>query len=193
MPARVSDAAAGLHLVWSGWQGDVPPGADRLTRASRSSLVSPRPGREEFIARTPGCSRQNIRSLSAERFVGHVRVYPLPDPDGATVDGAATRGGIPRVHAGRLCVASVDDRMSRSRDQASRVRIRNRGAITVHLPRGAIRIVMGIGFAAIRDMGFRSVSCGTKQKTNPLAPQEPPAIPRALVLAIFSQERPRAS
>jgi len=41
----------GFTLVWSGWQGDVPPGADRLT--ARFPTIPGITGmvREEFIAR----------------------------------------------------------------------------------------------------------------------------------------------
>ena len=61
----------GFTLVWSGWQGDVPPGADRLTAhfptiAGVTGMV-----REEFIAEATGLlGDSNIQELSEERFVG---------------------------------------------------------------------------------------------------------------------------
>jgi hypothetical protein len=73
----------GFTVVWSGWQGDVPPGADRLT-----SHVPTIPGitgmvREEFIAEVTGLlGDSNIQELSEERFVGTL-VYPVADPAGA--------------------------------------------------------------------------------------------------------------
>ena len=55
----------GFTVVWSGWQGDVPPGADRLT--ARLPTI---PGmvREEFIAEATGLlGDSNIEELSEER------------------------------------------------------------------------------------------------------------------------------
>ena len=61
----------GFTMVWSGWQGDVPPGADRLT-----AHVPTIPGitgitgmvREEFIAEATGLlGDSNIQELSEER------------------------------------------------------------------------------------------------------------------------------
>jgi hypothetical protein len=44
----------GFTMVWSGWQGDVPPGADRLT--ARLPIIAGITGmvREEFIAEATG-------------------------------------------------------------------------------------------------------------------------------------------
>jgi len=48
----------GFTLVWSGWQGDVPPGADRLT--ARFPIIPGITGmvREEFIAENTGLQAQ---------------------------------------------------------------------------------------------------------------------------------------
>jgi len=75
----------GFTVVWSGWQGDVPPGADRLT--ARFPIIPGITGmvREEFIAENTGLlGDSNIQELSEERFVGTL-VYPIADPDGATL------------------------------------------------------------------------------------------------------------
>src|SRR6266404_5869274 len=75
----------GFTVVWSGWQGDVPPGADRLT--ARFPTIRGITGmvREEFIAEATGLlGDSNIQELSEERFVGTL-VYPVADPDGATL------------------------------------------------------------------------------------------------------------
>jgi hypothetical protein len=55
----------GFTLVWSGWQGDVPPGNDRLT--AQSPIVPGVTGtvREEFIAENTGLlGDTNIEELS---------------------------------------------------------------------------------------------------------------------------------
>jgi quercetin dioxygenase-like cupin family protein len=70
----------GFTLVWSGWQGDVPPGADRLT--ARFPAVPSITGmvREEFIAEATGLlGDSNIHELSEERFVGTLVYRVLRD------------------------------------------------------------------------------------------------------------------
>src|SRR5437868_2089738 len=71
----------GFTVVWSGWQGDVPPGNDRL--AARFPVIPGITGmvREEFIAENTGLlGDTNIEELSEERFVGTL-VYPVADPN----------------------------------------------------------------------------------------------------------------
>ena len=99
----------GFTLVWSGWQGDVPPGADRLT--ARFPTISGITGmvREEFIAESTGLlGDTNIQELSEEHFVGTL-VYPVADPAGATL---TVRGheADPRVTPPGLAWRLVDDR-----------------------------------------------------------------------------------
>jgi hypothetical protein len=99
----------GFTVVWSGWQGDVPPGADRL-----AAHVPTIPGitgmvREEFIAEATGLlGDSNIQELSEERFVGTL-VYPVADPDGATLT-VRQREADPRVTPAGLAWRLVDDR-----------------------------------------------------------------------------------
>ena len=81
----------GFTLVWSGWQGDVPPGNDRLT--ARFPIIPGVTGavREEFIAENTGLlGDTNIQELSEERFVGTL-VYPVADPSGATLTCGSAR------------------------------------------------------------------------------------------------------
>src|SRR5215472_5944903 len=75
----------GFTLVWSGWQGDVPPGADRLTASFPTITGMTGMVREEFIAEATGLlGDSNIQELSEDRFVGTL-VYPVADPAGATL------------------------------------------------------------------------------------------------------------
>jgi hypothetical protein len=86
----------GFTLVWSGWQGDVPPGADRLTAQFPTIPGITGMVREEFIAEATGLlGDSNIQELSEERFVGTL-VYPVADPEGATLT-VRQREGDPRV------------------------------------------------------------------------------------------------
>ena len=99
----------GFTLVWSGWQGDVQPGGDRLT--ARLPVISGITGmvREEFIAESTGLlGDNNIQELSEERFVGTL-IYPVADPTGATLT-VRQREADPRVAPPGLAWRLIDDR-----------------------------------------------------------------------------------
>ena len=86
----------GFTLVWSGWQGDVPAGNDRLT--ARFPIIDGVTGmvREEFIAEATGLlGDTNIQEVSEDRFIGTL-VYPVADPAGATLT-VREREADPRV------------------------------------------------------------------------------------------------
>jgi len=173
----------GFTLVWSGWQSDVPPGADRLT--ARFPIIPGITGmvREEFIAENTGLlGDSNIQELSEERFVGSL-VYSVADPDGATLT-VRQREGDPRVTPAGLAWRLVDDRhveITRASEPGF-----DRGAIYEFIYRARDPIVMGIGFAAIRDIvSFLRY----ETKANPLAPQERPRIRHALGFGISQSGR----
>jgi Alpha/beta hydrolase domain len=173
----------GFTVVWSGWQGDVPPGADHLT--ARFPIIPGITGmvREEFIAENTGLlGDSNIQELSEERFVGTL-VYPVADPDGATLT-VRQREGDPRVTPAGLAWRLVDDRhveITRPSEPGF-----DRGAIYEFIYRARDPIVMGIGFAAIRDIvSFLRY----ETKDNPLAPQERPRIRHALGFGISQSGR----
>jgi Alpha/beta hydrolase domain len=173
----------GFTVVWSGWQGDVPLGADRLT--SRFPIIPGITGmvREEFIAESTGLlGDSNIQELSEERFVGTL-VYPVADSAGATLtvrEHEADRRVTPPGLAWRL----VDDQhVEITRPTAPGF---DRGAIYEFIYRARDPIVMGIGFAAIRDF-VSFLRHATND--NPLAPQERPRIRRALGLGISQSGR----
>jgi hypothetical protein len=173
----------GFTLVWSGWQGDVPPGNDRLT--ARFPIIPGITGlvREEFIAENTGLlGDTNIQELSEERFVGTL-VYPVDDPSGATVT-VREREADPRVTPAGLAWRLVDDRhVEITRPTGPGF---DRGAIYEFIYRARDPIVMGIGFAAIRDI----VSFLRHATTdNPLAPQGRPRIRRALGFGISQSGR----
>ena len=61
----------GFTVVWSGWQGDVAPGNDRLTASFPMIPGVTGMVREEFIAENTGLlGDTNIQELSEHRFVG---------------------------------------------------------------------------------------------------------------------------
>jgi hypothetical protein len=138
----------GFTLAWSAWQGEVPPGNDRL--AARLPVIEGATGmvREEFIAEATGLlGDSNIQEVSDDRFIGTL-VYPVADTTGATLtvrdrerDTRATPPGL----AWRL----IDERhVEITRPTAPGF---DRGAIFEFIYRARDPIVMGIGFAAIRD------------------------------------------
>jgi hypothetical protein len=173
----------GFAVVWSGWQGDVPPGNDRLT--ARFPIIPGITGmvREEFIAENTGLlGDSNIEELSEERFVGTL-VYPVADPGGATLT-VRQREADPRVTPAGLAWRLVDDRhVEITRPDAPGF---DRGAIYEFIYRARDPIVMGIGFAAIRDIVsfLRHVTTD-----NPLAPHGRARIRRALGFGISQSGR----
>src|SRR5256714_6091031 len=173
----------GFTVMWSGWQGDVPPGADRLT--ARFPIIPGITGmvREEFIAENTGLlGDTNIQELSDERFVGPL-VYPVADSNGATLT-VRQREGDPRVTPAGLAWRLVDGRhVEITRPTAPRF---DHGAIFEFIYRARDPIVMGIGCAGIRDI----VSFLRRATTdNPLAPQGQPRIRRALGFGISQSGR----
>ena len=106
--------------------------------------------REEFIAEATGLLGDgNIQEVSEDRFIGTL-VYPVADPSGCDVDGARTRGRSAR-HAAWSGMAS-DRRHAMSRSRGRPCPGFDRGAIFEFIYRARDPIVMGIGFAAIRDI-----------------------------------------
>src|SRR5215471_6910492 len=173
----------GFTLVWSGWQGDVPAGNDRLTARFPSIPGITGMVREEFIAENTGLlGETNIQELSEERFIGTL-VYPVADPAGAALS-VREREADPRVTPPGLAWRLVDDRhVEMTRPSGSGF---DRGAIYEFIYRARDPIVMGIGFAAIRDI----VSfLRHETKDNPLAPQERPRIRHALGFGISQSGR----
>jgi hypothetical protein len=173
----------GFTVVWSGWQGDVPPGADRLT--AHFPTISGITGmvREEFIAEATGLlGDSNIQELSEERFVGTL-VYPVVDPAGATLT-VREREADPRATPPGLAWRLIDNRhVEITRPTAPGF---DRGAIYEFVYRARDPIVMGIGFAAIRDIvSFLRY----ETKGNPLAPQERLCIRGALGFGISQSGR----
>jgi hypothetical protein len=86
----------GFTLVWSGWQGDMSPGADRLT--ARFPTIPGVTGmvREEFIAEATSATKTSKscpRSASSGRcnpFLAHRRASAVP------ISPAPPRGATPR-------------------------------------------------------------------------------------------------
>ncbi len=139
----------GFTVVWSGWQGDVPPGNDRLT--ARFPTVPDITGivREEFIAETTGLlGDNNIEEVSDGRFIGTL-VYPVADAADATLT-VREREADPRTTPAGLAWRLIDDHhIEITRPTAQGF---DRGAIYEFIYRGRDPMVMGIGFAAIRDL-----------------------------------------
>jgi hypothetical protein len=173
----------GFTLVWSGWQGDVPPGNDRLTAGFPTIPGITGMVREEFIAENTGLlGDTNIQELSEERFIGTL-VYPVAEPNGATLT-VRQREADPRVAPAGLAWRLIDDwHVEITRPSGPGF---DRGAIYEFIYRARDPIVMGVGFAAIRDI----VSFLRHHTTdNPLAPQGRPRIRHALGFGISQSGR----
>ncbi len=138
----------GFTVAWSAWQGDVPPGNDRLV--ARFPIVEGVTGmvREEFIAEATGLlGDSNIQEVSDDRFIGTL-LYPVADPAGATLT-VREREADPRVSPPGLAWRLIDERhVEITRPSSAGF---DRGAIFEFVYRARDPIVMGIGFAAIRD------------------------------------------
>ena len=138
----------GFTLAWSAWQGDVPSGNDRLV--ARFPTIHGITGmvREEFIAEASGLLGDgNIHEVSEDRFIGTL-VYPVADPAGATLT-VRERESDPRTTPPGLAWRLIDElHVEITRPTAPGF---DRGAIFEFIYRARDPIVMGIGFAAIRD------------------------------------------
>jgi hypothetical protein len=122
------------------------------------------------------------RELSEERFVGTL-IYPVADPTGATLT-VRQREADPRVAPPGLASRLIDDRhVEITRPTALGF---DRGAIYEFIYRARDPIVMGIGFAAIRDI-VSFLRHGTRD--NPLTPQELTRIRYALGFGISQSGR----
>jgi Alpha/beta hydrolase domain len=184
----------GFTIVWSAWQGDVPSGADRLV--ARFPIATGADGpltamvREEFIAEATGLlGDANIQEVSEDRFIGTL-IYPVADLNAA----AATltvrqREADPRATPPGLAWRLVDERhVEITRTTAPGF---DRGAIYEFIYRARDPLVMGIGFAAIRDIVafLRHAAHDEAGNANPLAPEAKPRIHHALGFGISQSGR----
>jgi hypothetical protein len=184
----------GFTVVWSAWQGDVPPGADRLV--ARFPIATGADGpltgmvREEFIAEASGLlGDANIQEVSEDRFIGTL-TYPVADLHAAEATlTVRQREADPRATPSGLAWRLVDDRhVEITRTTASGF---DRGAIYEFIYRARDPMVMGIGFAAIRDIVafLRRATHDEAGNANPLAPEAKPRIRNALGFGISQSGR----
>ena len=140
----------GYAIAWSGWQGDTPAGMGRMT-ADFPVARSAKPGlcREEFIAEgAGGPGDAAIQEVSDSVFVARLS-YPAADTDPARA--ALTmrvRERDPRGAPEGLSWRYLDAR----RIEVTRPPGADRGAIYEFVYTARDPVVLGIGFAAIRDL-----------------------------------------
>ena len=144
----------GYCLAWSAWQGDVAPGAGRLTARFPVATDNGQPitgrCREEFICDAPGSSpEERTREIDPNRFIATLS-YPAASLD-AGAAGLTIRENErdPRIAPSGLSWRYLD---------ASHIEITrptepgyDRGAIYEFIYTARDPMVLGIGFAAIRD------------------------------------------
>ena len=143
----------GYCLAWSGWQGDVPSGAGRLTARFPVATDGGQPitglSRDEFICDAPGSSpEERTREIAPDRFVATLS-YPAADTNAAATLTVRENERDARVTPSSLSWRYVDPQhieITRPNDAAF-----DRGAIYEFIYTARDPVVLGIGFAAIRD------------------------------------------
>lgn len=143
----------GYAVVWSGWQGDTPAGAGRLTASFPIARNPDGPItkviREEFIPEALGAPGDAyIQETSDTVFIGTLS-YPAADLDPARASlTMRVREGDPRATPAGLSWRYLDD----NRIEVTRPEGADRGAIYEFIFPARDPMVLGIGFAAIRDL-----------------------------------------
>ncbi len=144
----------GYCLAWSGWQGDVTPGDGRLTAHFPTATDNGTPitatSREEFICDAPGSSpEERTREIGPDRFVAALS-YPAASLD----PGAASL----TVRENERDTRAAPSGLSWRYLDASHIEITrptepgfDRGAIYEFIYTARDPVVLGMGFAAIRD------------------------------------------
>ena len=137
----------GFSVIWSAWQSGVPAGADRLN-AHFPSVAATAINRDEFIAEGFGPGDAFITELSETKFVGALS-YQAADlaPDKASLT-VRQREKDPRTTPAGLAWRYVDA----THIEITRPPGFDRGAIYEFIYTAKDPEVMGIGFAAIRDL-----------------------------------------
>ncbi|MSP00565.1 MAG: hypothetical protein EXR07_05880 [Acetobacteraceae bacterium] len=142
----------GFSLLWSAWQTGVPAGADRLDAEFPVATNAGGPilgiNREEFIAEGFGPGDAFIKEVSDRSFVGTLS-YPAADLDPAKASlTVRQREKDKRATPRDLTWRYVDA----AHVEIARAAGYDRGAIYEFIYPAKDPIVMGIGFAAIRDL-----------------------------------------
>lgn len=145
----------GFSVVWSAWQTGVPEGADRLDARFPIPVNPDGPitgvNRDEFIAEEAGGPGDAfIQVLDESHFVG-ILSYPAADLDpGKATLTVRQREKDPRATPLGLAWRYVDDRhVEITRPQGDKF---DKGAIFEFIYPARDPAVMGMGFAAIRDL-----------------------------------------
>ncbi len=145
----------GFSVVWSAWQTGVPEGADRLDARFPIAVNQDGPiigtNRDEFIAEeTGGPGDAFIQVLDKARFIGTLS-YPVADFDPARASlTVRQREKDPRATPPGLAWRYVDDRhVEITRPSVAGF---DKGSIFEFVYPARDPAVMGIGFAAIRDL-----------------------------------------
>jgi hypothetical protein len=142
----------GFSVLWSAWQTGVPAGGDRLDASFPIAIGPDGPltgtTRDEFIAEGFGPGDAFIREVSDTVFIGTLS-YPVADdnPDKASLT-VRQRENDPRATPAGLSWRYLDARHV----EITRAPGHDRGAIYEFIYRARDPVVMGIGFAAIRDL-----------------------------------------
>lgn len=200
MPATAPEAGDGFlmrqghTILWTAWQGNVDPGGGRLIAdlpvATEQGAPITGPAREEVVLDAPDSIRGAVvEEVSATRFILTLS-YPA-----ATLDPAEARLTVraaaddPREERAGVTWRYLDDRrVEVDTDPSAGV---DRGAIYEFAYTARDPVVMGIGYASIRDLlaFLRHETHDAAGNPNPLAPDGVPAIRRALGFGLSQSGR----
>lgn len=163
----------GFSIVWSAWQGNVEPGGGRMLAqfpvATRDGQPIVGKGWEEFVLDAPDSIRGAIlQEISADRYVLTLS-YPAANTDASSASLTARQNERdPRVAAAGIEWHFLD----RNRIQIDRLPgcQLDRGAIFEFIYDAQDPVVMGLGYASVRDvMAFLKYEVQDSEGTpNPL-------------------------
>ncbi len=137
----------GFSLIWSAWQTGVPAGGDRLN-AVFPAVQATGTSREEFIAEGFGPGDAFIKETSATTFIGTLTYRAADQSPGKASLTVRQREKDPRATPSDLSWRYIDA----THIEITRARGYDRGAIYEFIYPAKNPEVMGIGFAAIRDL-----------------------------------------
>jgi hypothetical protein len=181
----------GFSLLWSAWQSRVPEGADRLN-AVFPTVAATGINRDEFIAEGFGPGDAFIREISEQTFVAALS-YPAAD----VARGNASLTVRQRERDQRAAPPGLQWRyLDATHIEITRPEGFDRGAIYEFVYPAKDPEVMGIGFAAIRDLvsflrndtSAKNPLCGTVRHTAGFGISQSGRVLRDLMHLGFNQD-----
>ncbi|SAL54550.1 hypothetical protein AWB64_06006 [Caballeronia sordidicola] len=175
----------GYAIVWTAWQGNVEPGGGRMLAQFPVATENGQPitgtGWEEFVLDAP----DSIRGAIVQEIDGERTVMTLSYPAASTEPARATLTARQRESDARTPAPGIEWRfLDRNTIEVRRLPHckLDRGAIFEFIYEAQDPVVMGLGYASVRDvMAFLKYESHDSEGTpNPLWPED--AAPRSRAL-----------